>query len=63
MIQILTALLTSETKHILQKSKVIYKVQEAFWNGKMNINFKENVNFILSNHSKKNEIVKDNTFR
>lgn len=53
MIQILTALLTLEAKHTLQKSKVIYKVQEAFWNGKMNINFKENVNFILSNHSKK----------
>ena len=53
MVQIFNCTFTLETEHILQKSEVIFKVQEAFQNGKMNINFKGNVNFILSNHSKK----------
>lgn len=38
--KILIALFTLETKHILQKSEVIFKVQESFHNVKMDINVK-----------------------
>lgn len=40
-----------ETNHLLQKAEGIFKVQEAFQKGKMNVIFMGNVNFILGNCS------------